>query len=148
MSTYTFDVAAIITVNVPAPDEARARELIDGLNQLSVQTTDEDIEMGGQLNASTRDFSVTCVCPRGRGYLVKASEDAGSGLELDVMIPEPVLDEHGHLAGLWEGISFAEEALNGDSNDAEHDALYGLVESLTGALDALGIKRPAQGSTS
>lgn len=72
--------------------------------------------------------------PRGRGYSV----------ESDVPIPDPILDEDGGLEGLWAELASAQEALDGDSNDAEHDALYSLAGAVAGVLGRLGIRNPAR----
>jgi hypothetical protein len=58
--------------------------------------------------------------------------------------PEPVTAEDGALRGLWAELASAEEAMDGDSHDAEHAAMRNLVDSVEGVLERLGIKKPLQ----
>jgi hypothetical protein len=146
LNSYKFDVNAVVTVNVRAETEDRARAMIDGLNSITTRTTGDDIEAAAGLDVSTSDYDVVTVDPRGRGYLVSAETQGGQEISVSSLelIPEPTLPDD--LAGLREELAEADRALVGDSNDAEHDALHGLAETVRGLLDGSSHSRPGKSS--
>lgn len=130
LNSYKFDVIAVTTVNVRAQTEDQARTMIDGLASITTRTTGEEIEAVAGLDVSTDDYDVVYVSPRGHGYLVSAETQGGEEISVSTLevIPEPVLIAD--RAWLKEELAEADRALAGDSNDAEHEALYGLAEAL------------------
>jgi hypothetical protein len=146
LNVYKFDVIAVTTVNVRAETEDQARAMIDGLNSITTRTTGDDIEAAAGLGVSTSDYDVVNVSPRGRGYLVSAETQGGDEVSVSALeiIPEPTLTAD--LAGLREELAEADRALAGDSNDAEHDALYGLAEAVRGLLGESGHPRTGKPS--
>jgi hypothetical protein len=146
LNSYKFDVIAVTTVNVRAETEEQARAMIDGLNSITTRTTGDDIEAVHGLDVSTRDYDVANVSPRGRGYLVSAEAPGGEEISISEFeeFAEPIMVDD--LAGLREELAEADRALEGDSNDAEHEALYGLTETLHGLLAGSSPWRPGKSS--
>lgn len=134
--TYTFDVATIATIKVTTDaGEAAAREAVNAIDAISVTATSDELDLTADVAAGT-GYDVTTVAPRSRAYLVYAVDADGQEAPVtdDGGIPEPITgDWRRPLAGELAG---AEAALDGDSNDAEHDALYGLAETVRAALGA------------
>lgn len=144
LNSYKFDVIAVTTVNVRAGTEEQARAMIDGLNSITTRTTGDDIEAVHGLDVSTRDYDVANVSPRGRGYLVSAESPGGEEISISELegFAEPIMVDD--LAGLREELAEADRALAGDSNDAEHEALYDLTETLRGLLAGSSPWRPGE----
>ena len=61
------------------------------------------------------------------GVRRRARRDTRQGVQV-VRTPEEIVEQ----------LDLADRALNGESNDAEHDALYRLREWLSGALEGPG----------
>jgi len=143
LNSYKFDVIAVTTVNVRAETEEQARAMIDGLNSI---TTGDGIEAVHGLDVSTRDYDVANVSPRGRGYLFSAEAPGGEEISISEFEEFAELIMVDDLAGLREELAEADRALAGDSNDAEHEALHGLTETLRGLLAGSSPWRPGKSS--
>ena len=128
--TYKFDIVAVATINLTTtagPDAAR--EAVDSLQAI-------DNGWDGYLPADA-GYQLTCVAPRGRAYLVDTDPeltrpDAPDTSIADYPLPEPIDGEH--RDALKAALDEADEALGGDSNDAEHDALYSVRETIAAIL--------------
>jgi hypothetical protein len=130
MNEYTFDVVAVATFHVSAADYATARRAVESVQEYHVQTGDaEGCEDAGV------SFTLTAVDPRGRASLADADSDETIPADEYQTFTEPLLDAAEELLGM---LAEADEALGGDSNDAEHDALYSLRESIAGLLGVDG----------
>ena len=121
-TTYKFDVMSVTTFDVTtAHGEGAARQAAESL---------ESYEPGFGIDAAPTapdvTFEMTCTAPRGRAYLVETEGDSGEEL------PEPIDGEH--RAALKDELENAIQALEGDSNDAEHDALRDLAETVAAVL--------------
>lgn len=131
---YTFDIVAVATFHIGAPDYATARRAAEGLMEFDVAN---NAVSEGHDDPPGLTYDLTCVAPRGRASLVSAGDDdadmnaggipPGDYQDLD----EPLLDVRDQLR---EALDEADEALGGDSNDAEHDALYSVRETIAGLL--------------
>jgi hypothetical protein len=128
---YTFDIVAVATFRISAPDYATARRAAEGLTEFNVR----DNTVGEGINDPPGlTYELTCAEPRGRASLVEADPD-------DERIPagdyqtftEPLLDVRDSLR---EALDKADGALSGDSGDAEHDALYSVRDTIAGILGA------------
>ena len=126
MNEYTFDVVAVATFHVSAADYAAARRAAESVQEYHVQTgVAEGCEDAGV------SFTLTAVDPRGRVSLADADSDEAIPAAEYQTFTEPLLDARDGLRAM---LAEADEALGGDSNDAEHDALYSLRESIAGLL--------------
>lgn len=134
--TYTFDVVTVATLRITTSDgEAAARQAADAIDAISVTATGDELDLNADVEAGTV-YDVTTVSPRGRTYIVCAEDAAGQdvGTSVAEQIPEPITGDW--RVPLGEELNGALDALDGDSNDAEHDALHGLTETVQAALGA------------
>jgi hypothetical protein len=121
--TYKFDVVSVTTFDITtAYGEAAARQAAESI---------EAYEPGCGIDAAGTkapdvEYDVTCVAPRGKPYLVETEGESGEEL------PEPITGDNRSI--LQSELDDAIDALEGDSNDAEHDALYGLAETVAQVL--------------
>lgn len=117
--TYKFDVVAVATITITtAQGAADARAAVDSLEAI-------DNGWDGTLPEDAK-WDLTCVAPRGRAALI----DTGPGA--DEELAEPLTgDWRDHLG---DALAEADDALGGDSNDAEHDALYSIREIIARLL--------------
>lgn len=128
--TYKFDVAAVATIDLTtAEGPDAAREAVRSLAAI-------DNGWDGSLPSDAR-WTLTCVAPRGEAALIQTDPELTRPDDPEVSITDPGLDEP--LTGDWRGtlrdaLAEADEALGGDSNDAEHDALYSVRETIAGLL--------------
>jgi hypothetical protein len=135
---YTFDIVAVATFHVEAVSYAAARAAVESVQEYHVQTGDAE---GCQDPGVS--FTLTAVDPRGRASLADADGDEAIPAAEYQTFTEPLLDATEELLGM---LAEADEALGGDSNDAEHDALYSLRESIAGLLGVGGdAPSPADG---
>lgn len=133
--TYTFDLAAVVTARITTrAGESAAQRAADSLVALSVTATSDELDVSDA--PADAVFDVTTVAPRGRGYLVDAITSDGTeiGVSESQLIQEPITGERDALKAELDN---ALDALQGDSNDAEHEALYGIAQTLARVL---GIK--------
>ena len=133
--TYKFDLVAIATVDIrttEGPNAARA-----------AAASIEDIESNGlRWNADMppgAHFELACVAPRSQPFLVSTDPEQSwftlgteDALIEDEIIPEPI--DGTHRDALKAALNEADAALGGDSNDAEHDALYSVRETIAAIL--------------
>jgi hypothetical protein len=138
---YTFDMAAVCTFTIRTPDgEDVARSALDSLEAISVTA------MPGELDADAPAgmvFDVRTVAPRGRAYIVAAEHEDDTEVPLvqsDPGIPEPITGDN--RSALQSKLDDAIEALEGDSNDAKHAALYGLASVVASVLGVEFDPRP------
>ena len=127
---YTFDIVAVATLHIGAPDYATARRAAEGLMEFNVRdnTVDESTADPPGLT-----YELTVVAPRGKASFFDADPEDESVRDEDVQtFEEPLLDVRDQLKA---ALDEADEALGGDSNDAEHDALYSVRETIAGLLD-------------
>jgi hypothetical protein len=132
---YTFDIVAVATFHVGAPNYATARRAAEGLMEFNVRdnTVDESMDDPPGLT-----YELTCVAPRGRASFFAADPDDEDIPDGDYQtFTEPLTDVRGSLRA---ALDEADEALGGDSSDAEHDALYSVRETIAGIL---GVTTPA-----
>ena len=131
-TTYTFDVLAVATVTVTTDaGEDAARQAIDSL--IAISTTAVPGELDVEIAPRGTVFDVRTVAPRGRGYLVDAiSEDDKEVSVTTESIREPI--DGADRNQLRAELDNANAALDGDSNDDEHDALYGLAQAVANVL--------------
>lgn len=132
---YKFDVVAVVTFTVrTAHGEDAARQVAASVETAEGLSWDADTSP-----APDATFQITCTAPRGKPYLVSAEDadgneiphpDAADEAAIE-LIPQPLLDARDSLR---EALDEADEALGGDSNDAEHDALYSVRETIAGLL--------------
>lgn len=129
--TYTFDMAAVVTVQITTDaGENAARRAANSLVAISVAATRKEL-VAPEARPETI-FDVSTVAPRGRGYLVNTTSELESA-EAE-LIPEPLT---GNARGiLKETLDNAFRALEGDSASTEHDALYGVASAIVGILNA------------
>jgi hypothetical protein len=124
---YKFDQLAVLTYTVTtAAGLEAARDAAGALDTLC--------DGGADGWETTRDvapdvtWELRCIATRGDAYLVETSPDLGLFEDL----PQPPAGDWRDL--LRAALEEADEALGGDSNDAEHDALHSLRETLAGLL--------------
>jgi len=135
MPEYTFDIVAVATFHIGAPDYLTARRAAEGLMEFNVRdnTVDEGIDDPPGLT-----YELTVVTPRGKASFAGASPDDESVPAEDYQtFTEPLTDARDALCT---ALAEADEALGGDSNDAEHDALYRIREIVA---DILGVTTDA-----
>ena len=127
---YTFDIVAVATFIIGAPDYATARRAAEGLEEFNVR---DNAVSEGIDDPPGLTYELTCAAPRGKASFVGADPDDESIPAEDVQtFTEPLLeDTREALAG---ALDEADEALGGDSNDAEHDALYSIRDTIAGIL--------------
>lgn len=129
-ATYKFDVVSVTTFDITtAHGEAAARQAAESIEAYERVSVDANPE------APDVTFDLVCVAPRGKPYLVDADPEPDNGNDTsitDPSIPEPIDGEH--RSSLLEELAEAVEALEGDSNDAEHDALRSLAETVAMVL--------------
>ena len=131
---YTFDIVAVATFHIGAPDYATARKAAEGLMEFDVAN---NAVSEGREDPPGLTYELTCVAPRGKASLVSAGDDDWNMDDEEIphgdyqTFEEPVLDAR---TALREALGEADAALGGDSNDAEHDALYSIRELLAGIL--------------
>lgn len=126
---YIFDIVAVATFRIGAPDYATARRAAEGLMEFNVRdsTVDESADDPPGLT-----YELTCVTPRGKASYVDSDPEDETVPPEDVQtFTEPLLDARDTLKA---ALDEADEALGGDSNDAEHDALYSVRETIAGLL--------------
>jgi hypothetical protein len=127
---YTFDIVSVATFRIGAPGYPTARRAADGLTEFNVRgnTADEGINDPPGLT-----YELTCVAPRGKASFVDSDpNDASVPAEDYQTFTEPLTgDWRETLQGM---LDEADAALGGDSNDAEHDALYSIRETIAGLL--------------
>jgi hypothetical protein len=127
---YLFDIVAVATFNIGAPDYATARRAAEGLTEFNVRdnTVDE-----GAADPPGLTYELTCVVPRGPASFVNADPEDASVPDADVQtLTEPI--DGSHRTALKDALDEADAALGGDSNDAEHDALYSVRETIAAIL--------------
>jgi hypothetical protein len=130
---YKFDVVAVATYTITtAAGPAAARAAADSLDAFEpdYRAADWDAPEDAVLQ-------VTCVTPRGLAALVETTPELADPDEPDVPLSDPPLEEP--LTGDWRerlksALDEADAALGGDSNDAEHDALYLVRQTIAGLL--------------
>lgn len=126
MPEYTFDIVAVATFHIGAPDYPTARQALEGAEAFEVPLG------AGDYDHASASFTLTCVAPRGKASFFAADPEDDSIPAGDVQtFDEPLLDARDTLK---EALAEADEALGGDSNDAEHDALYSVRETIAGLL--------------
>jgi hypothetical protein len=126
VTTYKFDIAAIMTVDITtAHGTDAARQAAS-----SIEVFDSGVDASP--DAPDVTYTLTATAPRGRPYLVDVDGSGGDDVPLDAGIPEPIDGEERYR--LADGLADAIRALEGDSNDAEHDALYSLAATVAGVL--------------
>lgn len=151
---YKFDLVTVTTVDV------RTRYGADAARQAVASV--EEFEAGGypahDAQAPDVAFTVTCAAPRGRAYLVSATDASGEGLpdpaddECDLgdeNLPEPICDVKlatALIAEMWASLDALEAAADGDSNDHEIECGKDCADHLTLLLETLGFKRPGTGT--
>ena len=126
MNEYTFDVVAVVTFHVSAADYPTARRAVESVDEYHVQTGEAE---GCQEPGVS--FTLTAVDPRGRASLADTDSDEAIPADDYQTFTEPLLDVRDDLRAM---LDEADKALGGDSNDAEHDALYSLREIIAGLL--------------
>ena len=129
LTEYTFDIVAVATFHVGAPDYATARRAADGLMEFNVR--DNAVSEAAGDPPGLR-YELTFVTPRGKASFVESDPDDASVPREDYQtFTEPLTDAR---ATLKAALDEADEALGGDSNDAEHDALYSVREAIAGLI--------------
>jgi hypothetical protein len=125
---YKYDQLAVATYTVTtAAGLDAARNAANALDTLA------DGGAGGW--ETTRDvapdvtYGLRCVAMRGGAHLVETDPVT---LAEDTDLPQPPADDWRDQ--LRDALNEADEALGGDSNDAEHDALYSVRETIARLL--------------
>lgn len=132
MREYTFDIVAAATFHVTAPDYATARRAAEGVESFNTRDNTVEDTAGIEDIIPVVGWELTCVAPRGKASFVNADPEDASVPAGDVQtFEEPILDARDSLK---EALDEADAALGGDSNDAEHDALYSVRETLARLL--------------
>jgi hypothetical protein len=134
---WKFDQVSITTVRVHTRDgEAAARQYAEGLLSIAIRadTLNTDLETSASVPGGVL-YEPTCMSPRGSAYLVEAEDADGNEVETESSwegFHEPL--DGSHRKALSEELNNAAEALSGNSNDAEHNALYGMAETIAALL--------------
>jgi hypothetical protein len=133
MRDYTFDIVGVATFHVSAPDYATARRAAEGVGEFSVRDNTVDDSPAIEDILPVISWELTCVSPRGPASLFDADpEDPDIPAEDYQTFTEPLTGDARDR--LREALAEADEALGGDSNDAEHDALFSVRETIAGLL--------------
>lgn len=126
---YTFDIVAVATFHIGAPDYPTARRAAEGLVEFNVR---DNTVSEGHDDPPGLVYSLTYVTPRGKASFVESDPDDASVPAEDYQtFTEPLLDVQDSLR---EALGEADAALGGDSNDAEHDALASVRETIAAIL--------------
>jgi hypothetical protein len=139
LTEYKFDIVAVATFDIGAPDYATARRAADGLQEFNVRsnTVDEGIEDPPGLT-----YSLTFVAPRGRAsYVDSYPEDGGVPADDVQTFVEPITDVHLSrelIASMHLSLATLDETAVGDSNDAEIEAGRDCADQLGILLRMLG----------
>lgn len=132
---YTFDIVAVATFRIGAPDYPTARRAAEELMEFNVR---DNTVSEGHDDPPGLVYSLTYVTPRGKASFVESDPDDASVPAEDYQtFTEPLLDVQDSLR---EALGEADAALGGDSNDAEHDALASVRETIAAIL---GVDTPA-----
>jgi hypothetical protein len=133
MNEYVFDILSVATFHVTAPDYQTARRAAEGVMEFNVRDNTVDESAGIADIIPVASWELTCVAPRGRASLADA-DNTGENISPDEYqtFAEPI--DGSEREGLMEALNEADEALGGDSNDAEHDALYSVRETIAAIL--------------
>jgi hypothetical protein len=139
LTEYTFDIAAVATFRIGAPDYATARRAADGLMEFNVR--DNTVEEGAD-DPPGLVYRLTCVAPRGRASFVDADPEDASVPAGDVQtLAEPVTDldlSAADIGAMHEALATLDAAAGGDSNDAEIEAGHDCADHLARLLAMLG----------
>jgi hypothetical protein len=89
--TYTFDIAAIVTLRITTgAGETAARQAASAIDAISVMATRDELDLNTDVPPEVV-FDVSTVAPRGRPYLVDGVRADGTDAPVSGMesIPEP-----------------------------------------------------------
>lgn len=123
LTDYTFDIVAVATFHIGAPDYATARRAAEGIQEFNVR--DNTVSEGND-DPPGLIYSLTCVAPRGKASFVDADPEDGSVPAEDVQtFTEPITDVYlsrDLIAAMHASLTRLDEAANSTSDDDEHAA--------------------------
>jgi hypothetical protein len=139
LTEYTFDIVAVATFRIGAPDYAAARRAAEGLMEFNVR--DNTVEESAD-DPPGLVYRLTCVAPRGKASFVDADPEDASVPAGDVQtFTEPILDldlPAADIEAMHEALATLDDAASGDSNDAEIEAGHDCAGHLARLLAMLG----------
>jgi hypothetical protein len=139
LTEYTFDIVAVATLRIGAPDYATARRAAEGLEEMNVR--DNTVSEGND-DPPGLTYSLTCVAPRGKASYVDSDPEDGSIPAEDIQtFTEPVTDMHLNrelIESMHTSLAAWREAASSDSDDGEHAAGRDCADQLGLLLDMLG----------